>query len=134
MNDSKGRSSLHFSAESGSYELVKFVMYCSASIYLRTKNGMNCLHTAALNGNLNLCKTLVNKHNFDVHMTDNNGFTSLHLSAQNGRYELIKFFIGKGTDIYLKTKTGLNCLHIAAGSGHFKLASYLLMNITLMFI
>ena len=60
---------------------------------------MNCLHIAALNGHLNLCKDLVNKHNFDLHLTDNNGFAALHLSALSGNYELIKFFMDKGTDI-----------------------------------
>ena len=80
---------------------------------------MNCIHIAALCGNLNLCKDLINKHNFDAHQTNNDGLTALHYSAKSGRYELIKFFIDKETDIYLKTENGLNCLHIAADIGHF---------------
>ena len=73
MNDNEGRSSLHFSAQSGNYELVKFFIEKGANIYLKAENGMNCLHFAALSGNLNLCKMLVNKHNFDVHITADNG-------------------------------------------------------------
>ena len=90
-------------------------------ILLKTKNGMNCLHIAATYGHLNLCKTLLNKHKFDVHMNDNKGFTGLHFSAKNGNYELVKFFVDKGTDILLKTKNGTKCLHLAAKNGYLNL-------------
>ena len=107
---------LHFASFSGSdnYELVKFFVEKGINIYLKTENGMNCLHVAASMGCLNLSKAIVNKHNFNINLTDKNGLTALHHSAKNGNYELIKFFVDKGVDIYLKTKDGENCFHIAA--------------------
>ena len=122
----EGYTAIHFSAEHGSYELFKFLSDKGADISLKTKNGVNCLHIAAFNEHLNLCKTLINKHNFDVHMSDNGGFTPLHCSAQIGNYKLVKVFADKGTDIFLKTKKGMNCLHIAACNGHLNLCKLLI--------
>ena len=51
---------------------------------------LKCLYHAALNGHLDLYKTLVNKHNFDEHMTEKSGRTARHHSAGSGNYELVK--------------------------------------------
>ena len=116
-----GWTGLHFSARSGSYELVKFFAILGTDINLKTNLGWNCLHIAALHGHLTLCKTLINKHKFDIQIADKDGWTALHYSARNGSYELVKFFVDMGTDIKLKTNDGSNCLHIAALYGHLNL-------------
>ena len=119
--DNRGWTALHFSVHSNSYDLFKCFADMGTDIYLSTKDGKNCLHIAAAHGYLNLCKILIDRHNFDVQASDNNGFTALHFSIQHGDYESVKFFVDMGTDIYLETSCGKNCLHIAAGYGHFDL-------------
>ena len=80
---------------------------------------------AAFYKNWNLCKELINKHNFNVYMTDNYGYASTHFASSMGSYKLVKFFLEKGTDILLKTECGLTCLHIAAYHGHLNLSKML---------
>ena len=126
ITDNEGYTTLHFSAISGSYELISYFVHMGADIYLKTKYGNNCLHIAAFSGYLNLCKTLIDNDKFDVLISDNEGYTALHHSLKTGSYELMKYFVDMGTDIYLKTKTGLNCLHIAALSGHLSLCEALI--------
>ena len=126
MLDNCGLTALHYSAENGKYQLVKFFADKVNDFYMKTKYGRNCLHIAALNGNLNLYKALIDKHNFDVHTADKHGFTALHCSAQNGSYELVKFFLDKGTDILSKTKSGMNCLHIAETYSHLNFCKTLI--------
>ena len=126
MPNNFGWTPLHFSTKSGNYELVNFFANLGTDLNLKTKNGRNCLHIASCYGHLNLCKTLVTKHNFDVQLTDNEGFTVFHFSAKIGSYELVKFFADIGGDIHLKTNDGFNCLHIAADSGHFNLCKALI--------
>ena len=126
MADNYGWTALHCSAENGSYELIEFFIGKGSDVLLKTKNGENCLHIAAANGHLNLCKTLAEKHGFDVDIADNDGWTALHHSAKSGRYELVKFFTEKETDINLQTKAGVNCLHIAAANGHLSLCKTLI--------
>ena len=128
MTDNRGWRALHFSAQSGKYKNVKLFADKKTDIYLKTKEGVNCLHIAAAHGHLNLCKTLIEEHTFDVHICDEYGWRALHYSVKNGNYEMIKFFIDMGSDIYLKVNDGSNCLHIAALHGHFNLSKMLLDN------
>ena len=121
--DSYRITALHLSCRSGSYKLVKFFANEGTDIKLKTNDGQNCLHTAADNAHLNLCKTLIEEHNFDVQETDNDGWTALHESGGKGNNKLFKFLTEKGTDIQLKTKDGQNCLHIAAENGHLNLCT-----------
>ena len=89
---------------------------------------VNRLHIAALEGDLNLCKVLIDKHNFDLNLCDKHGWTALHLSAQSGNYELVTYFADMETDIQLKANGGKNCLHIAALKEHLNLCKVLIKN------
>ena len=125
LPDNDGWAALHYSARNGSYELFTYFAEMEADINLKTINENNCLHLAALDGHLNFCKTLIEKHNFDVHMADNDGWTALHFSTKNGSYELLKYFVDMGSYVDLKTVDGKNCLHIAALNGHLSLSQLL---------
>ena len=133
MSDYYGWSALHYSASSGNYQLVKYFPVTGIDINLKTNAGSNCLHIAANSENLYICKTLINKHNFDVQMNDRYGWTALHYSASVGSYELVKYFADTGTDTKLKANDGKNCFHIAAKNGHLNLCKILIINIILMF-
>ena len=126
VTDNDGWTALHFSAQSGSYQLVTYFAEMGTDIHLKTNDGKNCLHIAALKGHLNLCKVLIDKHEFDVNMTNNLGWTALHFSARIGSYELVAYFVDMGTDIRLKINDGYNCLHIAALKGHLNLCKELI--------
>ena len=124
--DNDGLAPLHYSASSGNYKIFKLFADMTSDIYLKTKSGANCLHMAAMNGHLDLCKTLLEKHNFNVKMADNHGRKPLHYSAMSGSYELCKFFLENGSDIYMESKDGCNCFHFAANNGHLKFCKTLL--------
>ena len=123
--DNGGQTALHFSAQSGNYDLFKYIASMISAVYLKDIRGLNCLHMAAIEGHLNLCKTLVIKYKFDVNIADNGGRTALHSSAQSGNYDLFKYFAGLISDVYLKDIRGLNCLHVAAIEGHLNLCKTL---------
>lgn len=93
--DSNGWTTLHYSSKSSSYELVKFFANKGADIQMKTKDGENCLHIAALEGHLKFCVTFVEKYDFDISVTDNNGWTGFLCSAKNGNFALLKFFLEK---------------------------------------
>ena len=126
ITDNHGLTALHYSALSGSYELLKYFANMGTNIHLKTNIGKNCLHIAAERGHLNLCKVLIDKHKFDVNMTENSGSTALHFSAQKGNYELFMYFANIGADIHLKRNDGISCLHIAASQGHLSLCKELI--------
>ena len=121
-----GWTILHYAARNGSYELLKYFTDIGVDIDLKTNLGWNCLHIAAFYGHLNLCKKLIENHNFDVLVTDEDGWTALHHSARNGSYELVTYFAEMGTDIHVRNNSYWNCLHIAAFNGHLKLCQTLI--------
>ena len=123
MTDNGGWVVIHFCARNGRCELVNYFTALGADIHLKTNDAKNCLHIAARYGHLNLCKTLVNNDNFDVHLTDDDECTALHYSAENGEFS---FILGKGSEIYSKTKTRRNVLHFSASNGHYNICRYIL--------
>ena len=114
MTDNGGWTPLHFSIKNGSFDLFKYFLDMGSDIYLKTRNGSNCLQIAASNGHLNLCKTFVEEHNFDVHVTDDNGWAPLHCSERSGNSELFLYFLHEGSEINCKTKYMGNIVHITA--------------------
>ena len=88
-SDAFGWMLLHFAVQNGNQESVVYFVDLGTDIHLKTNNGLNRLHIAALSGHLSICRTLVEKHKFDIHIADNDGWTALHYSVRNGCYELI---------------------------------------------
>ena len=126
LTDNDGWAALHYSARNGSYALVTYFADMGTNVYLKTNDGSNCLHIAALYGHLNLCKKLIDKHKFDLHMADSEGWTALHYSARNGSYELLTYLADKETDFDIKSNSGWNWLHLAALCGHLHLCKKLI--------
>ena len=125
MADKRGRTALHFSAKCGSYDVFTYFADMGADIYVKDNYGRNCLHIAAHEGHLNLCKILKDKHKFDVHIADKNGNTAFHCSAGSGSYDLFTYFADMEDDIFLTDNDDFNCLHIAALHGHLNLCKIL---------
>ena len=128
--DSAGFTALHYSARNGSYDLVTYFVDMGTDIHLKTKNQSNCLYIAALFGHLDRCKTLVDKHKFDVHMANDDEYRALHFSAISGSHDLFLYFRGKGSDMYCKTKSMKNVLHFSASEGHFDICEFVLEHFT----
>ena len=84
----EGMRALHYAAKIGSYELLMLFFDLTTDIYLKDHSCQNCLHIAANYKHLNLCETLVAKHNFEVNTADNDGRIALHHSAKGGTFDL----------------------------------------------
>lgn len=60
-------------------------------------NGNRCIHIAAQNGNLSMCKLLKSK-GADVSAKNNNGQTALHMAVAYGLVEVADFLVSAGAD------------------------------------
>ena len=124
--NSFGISPLHYSAKKGHLELFQYFLEMGSDIYLKTKANQNCLHFAALSGQVNICKMVIENYNFNVNITDNSGKSALHYCAESGSAELFNYLVEMGSEVFLKTNDGQNCLHFAALKGHLNLCISLL--------
>lgn len=114
ITDNSGRTVLQYSVKNGKYDVFSFFAGIGIDIYIKSNNGLNGLHIAACYRRLNLCKSLINNHIFDLHMADIDGYTAINYTVKRGSYELVTYFADSGINIYLKTNKGINYLHIAA--------------------
>ena len=128
IRDHHGSTFLHSGTNDADLETFQYFIENRRDIFSKTKNGKNCLHLAAQNGHLKICKALLQNYNFDIHATDDSSWTVLHGAAWSGDLELFQYLIENGSDIFSKTKDGRSCLHLAAERGNLKICRTLLQN------
>ena len=77
------------------------------------------MHLAAMNGNIDAVRELLNLNSEMVHVKDNEGRNPLHFAAESGQYLVIKQLSSKDRlDINEKSGTGKTALMYAAERGH----------------
>ena len=89
LSKDPGATALDYPARNGSYELVKFFLNMRSHMQGKDNFGKIRVHIGAASSHLNLCELLLNKHNFNVYMTDSNGWIALHNSVVTSSYELV---------------------------------------------
>ena len=128
ITNDDGWTPLQLCSKNGTCGFFHSLVEMGSDVFLKTNDGANCLHIAAENGNLDLCKMLLEKYDFDIHMKDDRGATPLHFCALSGNQELFNFFVRMGSDVFMKTNHSNTCLHIAAQENHFSICKGLLEN------
>uniref|UniRef100_A0A803KH73 Phosphatidylinositol N-acetylglucosaminyltransferase subunit Y n=1 Tax=Xenopus tropicalis TaxID=8364 RepID=A0A803KH73_XENTR len=113
-----GLTPLHLCAQNGFNHLVKLLVETHlACIDAMSLTKRTPLHMAALNGQLDVCNSLLNMK-ADVNATDIEGQTPLHLAAENDHSEVVKLFLKHKPELVTSANMeGSTCAHIAASKG-----------------
>ncbi|XP_072007198.1 uncharacterized protein [Engystomops pustulosus] len=113
-----GLTPLHLCAQNGFNHLVKLLVETHlASIDIMSLTKRTPLHLAALNGQLDVCNSLLSM-NADVYAADIHGQTPLHLAAENDHSEVVKLFLKHRPELVTSANMdGSTCAHIAAAKG-----------------
>ncbi|MHC4113652.1 MAG: ankyrin repeat domain-containing protein, partial [Planctomycetota bacterium] len=85
----------------------------------------NSIHEAAVEGHLNLVKSLI-KTGTDVNVKGRLEYTPLHHAAENGHANLVKFLISRGADLEVRNHNGRTPLALAACRGHKEMVELLI--------
>ncbi|MDX5507880.1 MAG: ankyrin repeat domain-containing protein [Wolbachia endosymbiont of Hylaeus sinuatus] len=96
--DAKSSSSctaLHFAAERGYLDIVKYLVDKEANVDAQDNNGCTPLHIAAQNGHSDLVKYFINQTKVDVNIKSGCGCTLLHFAAEGGNLEAVEYLVGK---------------------------------------
>jgi len=88
-------------------------------------NGKSCLHYAAENGNLYICKKIV-ENGAELSLHDNMRHTPLHSAINLDNVKIAEYLIKSGADINNKGLNGATPLHYAAQLGSQSLLSLLI--------
>ena len=131
---------LHYAAQSGNLELVKWLFdkkeisaLVNALLNLQSKPESNpnvknflgaIMQCAAQSGNLELLKWLAEK-GLDVKIKSSEGYTVLNSAALSGNLEMVKWLVEQGLDVNAKSAYGWTVLHSAAKSGNLAMVQWL---------
>ncbi|XP_062214978.1 uncharacterized protein LOC133915718 isoform X3 [Phragmites australis] len=90
--------------------------------------GLGALHSAAMNGKLDICIYLVEKLKFDVNSpaSDDSGVTPLPFAVSDGQVAAVRYLLDKGADPNKQDHEGYAPLHEAAKEGFDEIAQLLL--------
>jgi len=105
---------LHYAARYCCLECVKLIVSKEAKlIELKTTKGLNVLHMAASNSNLETVQYLI-ELNINAKEKDLKGINALHYSSKEGRTEIVKYLLQNYPEMINETDSnGLTALHFS---------------------
>ena len=132
LTDRNGRTPLHWAAENGKAENIKFLIKRGPSNTVKfvNKQGIGddaALHKAGGKGYTSVIRTLI-EAGADVNMQLCDGCTALHEAVYNKRLEMVKALIEFGADLNLKDNQGETALYVAAKLNRRKMVKTLIEN------
>ena len=121
-----GMTALHFAAQNGNTEIVKYLVENGADIKAQdSRLSRSPIHFAAENGNLDCVKYLAEK-DADLQDQDSHGATALHYAAKSNNLEVVKFLVSRKMDYTARDVRGWTAMHYAANGGSIDVVKYLL--------
>ncbi|KAK9062275.1 hypothetical protein SSX86_019461 [Deinandra increscens subsp. villosa] len=93
---------------------------------IKDANKRGALHFAAREGQIEVCKYLLEELKLDVNTKDEDGETPLIHAARQGHISTAKYLIEHGANPSLSSELGATALHHVAGTGHIELMELLI--------
>ncbi len=107
-------------------EAIRALLADGADVNAAHGDGMTGLHWAALNGNAEIARLLIDAGAALEAATRLGAHTPLHVAAKEGQGEVVAILVEAGADPAAVTETGATPLHFAAASGDVRAVTVLL--------
>jgi len=125
FKDEKGRTPLHYAAESGNYSMAEKLIGYGADVNSRDVEGLTPLHIACRKGFVNIAELLI-EAGADVNAKTLKGQTPLHYAAFYNHFEIAALLIEKGASADARNSFGATPLHYAVYNENVELIKLLL--------
>ncbi|GAB2287431.1 hypothetical protein Dimus_021808 [Dionaea muscipula] len=93
---------------------------------IKDANDRGALHFAAREGQIDVCKYLLEELKLDVNVKDGDGDTPLIHAARQGHTATAKYLLEHGADAAIASNLGATALHHSAGIGDIEFVNFLL--------
>ena len=128
IRDKEGQSSFLVAGQSGSVELVEYLISKGCDALDKDNNGLTVLHYACQKGNTEVVQYLVENSGELLTMRHEDGQSPFLVAGFSGSVELVKYLISRGCDVMDKDNDGWTVLHYACQEGEQELVQYLVEN------
>ena len=116
-----GKGGIHTCQKLGS----KVGVICAgADVNAKDEEDWTPLHTASVNGHLELARVLISA-GADVNAKNEDNWTPLHVASFNGHPELARYLISAGADVNAKNDNNETPLYWASKYGHHEVVEFL---------
>lgn len=122
--DRYGMLPLHYAAEAGQLDTVKFLLANGADIMARDNRGWTALHHAVDNKQAEVMELLI-VHGATVDAQNTMRWTPLHLAVFKKDKTMVLALIKRGADVYSKTSRELTPYNLAVDSGKRDIVDHL---------
>ncbi|KAK3591730.1 hypothetical protein CHS0354_019500 [Potamilus streckersoni] len=119
------RTPAHHAAAGGNVAVLAYLIDRGTDPWCRTSEEENLLHSACINGKLEMTKYLVETYPKMLHETDNGKSTSAHHAAAGGNVDVLMYLIERGTNPWCRTSEEETPLHRACIHGKLEMTKYL---------
>ncbi|KAK4471276.1 hypothetical protein MN116_004719 [Schistosoma mekongi] len=131
--DGEGLAPIHTAANSGSFELLNKCLQYKPDILVKDNNGQTVLHYAALRGDLECMKLIIENIKLEeqiklIHCINDNEETCLHIAAKHNFVNIVDYLINLGAQINQSDINGYTPIMSAAIKGSVNTCNYLLNN------
>jgi ankyrin repeat protein len=119
-------SAIHDAVNDNNLEAVTVLLDDDPTIINdRDADGMTPLSLAAINGNYDIAKELLER-NADIHIGDLDNSQPIHLAAISGNIQIAELLLASGAGVNEQDNNGATPLGFAAGRRHIDMVRYLL--------
>ncbi|KAL3854825.1 hypothetical protein ACJMK2_014068 [Sinanodonta woodiana] len=125
MVDNFKRTPAHHAAVRGNVSVLQYLIEQGTNPWCRTSEEETFLHTACIEGELDMTKYLVGMYPKMLYDMDRNKYTPAHHAAVSGSVDVLRYLIDHCADPWCLTAEGETLLHIACLYGQLEIAEYL---------
>jgi len=111
--DVYGKTALHYAADRGLVDMIKFLLEQGADINKPGHMEQTPLHLASIKGARVSAKTIVESGKAELDKADAAGNTALLYACRNGSLRIAELLLGAGADLGIKNNHGAGALHFA---------------------
>jgi ankyrin repeat protein len=116
------RYPLHYAAQTGSRDIVSYLLEGPGILDAQDPMGMTPLHYAALRGSREIAELMI-AHKQDLNATDVSGMTPLHHAVKQGNINVIDLLLAEGADLTIRARDSLTPLDMASRKGEDAIVS-----------
>ena len=123
--DRSGMTLLHYAAEVGQLEMVKFLIKNGADPSFTNEIGNTPMHVGVLNSHLAVVKYLIAVSPEQVNVSNVASYTPLHSCAAMNHIKMVQYLVENGADVNALTKHGNTPYALALKSQFSLVAEFL---------